>query len=640
MSVPKRRHATSKSARHATPREAPERGNWLPDLGEAGRGKSRALVDALRNAIRHGGLADGECLPSQRTLAARAGVNTATVTKAIAEAARLGLVVTRPGGGTYVVGVRKAAASVPGASNGPIDLSLNIPPVELVKDMIDEALMALARRRAGDHLFGYAPLGGGARDRESGIAWMATRAVEATPDRTLVTNGAYEGLFAALTAVTRPGDSVLTESLNYTGVRRLGDLCRIHLVGIGVDDHGMRPDELDAACERHSPKAILTTPVTLNPTTATQDLQRRKALIAVAKRRSIIIIEDDIYGRLAGDETPPLAALSPDGVIYVTSLSKCVAPGLRVGYLHAPERVGIRARDALQLTSWTAPSLHAAIATEMIASGLAQACAHAHRAEALHRMALAHSVLRKGFVAGPAATYHGWLRLPNAWQEREATTAFHRHGVQVSPAHHFLLGGGDGPAAVRLSLGAVDRSTLERALHALAGVLRCARLRRARSCRPEKGVSTARFSVLGLSGNCTSTVPVQARPPAQLEPAGHIPPREGDRTMYFDNPSLAAKDAYVPGLTREWIAEVRNPARVMSPSWARPRIRSGPRPRRRGRQAAMKLDVLSGLDRARAAREDRGQIRLRADQVICGAGETEIISVDHPRLLRRRATRY
>jgi DNA-binding transcriptional MocR family regulator len=470
MSVPKRRHATTKSAGGATPREPRERASWLPDLGDAGRGKSRALVEALRNAIRHGGLADGECLPSQRTIAARAGVNIATVTKAIAEAARLGLVVTRPGGGTYVVGVRKAA-SVTGASNGPIDLSLNIPPVDLVKDMIDEALMALARRRRGDQVLGYAPLGGGARDRESGIAWMLARGVKATPDRTLVTNGAYEGLFAALTAVTLPGDVVLTESLNYTGVRRLGDLCRIHLVGIGVDDQGLRPDELDAACDRHSPKAILTTPVTLNPTTATQDLQRRKALIAVAKRRSIMIIEDDIYGRLAGDETPPLAALSPDGVIYVTSLSKCVAPGLRVGYLHAPERVGIRARDALQLTSWTAPSLHAAIATEMIASGLAQACANAHRAEARHRMALAHSVFRKGFVAGPAATYHGWLRLPKAWQEREATTAFHRHGVQVSPAHHFLLGGDDAPAAVRLSLGAVDRSALERALHALAGVL-------------------------------------------------------------------------------------------------------------------------------------------------------------------------
>jgi DNA-binding transcriptional MocR family regulator len=136
MSVPKRRHATTKSAGGATPREPRERASWLPDLGDAGRGKSRALVEALRNAIRHGGLADGECLPSQRTIAARAGVNIATVTKAIAEAARLGLVVTRPGGGTYVVGVRKAA-SVTGASNGPIDLSLNIPPVELVKDMID-----------------------------------------------------------------------------------------------------------------------------------------------------------------------------------------------------------------------------------------------------------------------------------------------------------------------------------------------------------------------------------------------------------------------------------------------------------------------------------------------------------------------
>jgi DNA-binding transcriptional MocR family regulator len=272
--------------------------------------------------------------------------------------------------------------------------------------------------------------------------------------------------------LTRPGDVVLTEALNYSGVRRLADLCRVTLIGIPVDTEGLRANAIADACARHAPKVILTTPVTLNPTTATQDLRRRKALIAVAQRYSMMIIEDDIYGHLAGDATPPLAALWPDGVVHVTSLSKCVAPGVRVGYVAAKERLISRLLDALLSLSWTAGSLHTAVANELIGSGAARACAAAHRTEALNRLALARRILGQPVAAGPAATYHGWLRLPAAWSERDAAAAFQRHGIIVSPAHHFVIGEQAAPAAVRLSLGAIaDQASLELALGTMASVL-------------------------------------------------------------------------------------------------------------------------------------------------------------------------
>lgn len=451
--------------------EETEAAAWLPDLVGVPRGKSRALVEALRQAVQRGDLKDGAQLPSQRAIAAQTGVTISTVTKAIAEAARSGLVSTRPGGGTYVLGKKAPAAQDLAASGGAIDLSLNIPPVALVRDILDETFALLARRHGADQMLAYAPLCGERRDREAGAAWIAARGVVATTDHTMLTNGAYEGLFCALRALTRPGDVVLTEALNYTGVRRLAELCRIRLVGVAIDAHGLRADELAEACKRHSPKAILTTPVTLNPTGATQDLRRRQAVIAVAQQHSLAIVEDDIYGSLAGDETPPLAALWPQGVIYVTSLSKCVAPGLRAGYLHAPERFGYRLRSALQLLSWTAPSMHAAVASELIASGNARACAQAHADEARWRTALAHATIRSGWVSVPQAAYHGWLHLPEDWRVRDAAAVFHRHGVLVSPSHHFALEQSAEPGAVRVSLGAVTRAALQTALESMAAAL-------------------------------------------------------------------------------------------------------------------------------------------------------------------------
>jgi len=473
MKTKARRTEKSQAAHRSEAKAAqPSRPRWIPDLRDTGRTKYLTLVDSIREAIARGDLSEDEPLPTQRALAKELDVNIATVTKAIAEAGRLGLVVTRPGGRTHVAGTHNSVTGPQNGNGAMIDLSVNVPPVALIRPMLDDVIARLARRRRSDELFGYAPLGGVGRDRAMGSKWIAARGLKAAPDRVIVTQGAHEGLFAALTAATQPGDVVLSEGLNYTGIRRLAELCRLTLVGVATDEGGLQARALAEACEKYAPKAIVCTPVTLNPTTATQHLDRRRAILAIAKRHSLTIVEDDIYGQLSGDTTPPLAALWPDGVIYVTGLSKCVAPGLRVGYLSAPERLLSRLRDALVLLSWTAPSFHAAVASEMIGSGLAEACTRSHRQEALRRMALGHELLGRHFVAGPAATYHGWLRLPPDLQERDATSVFQRRGVLVSPAHHFAVGGYETPAAVRLSLGAVaDIGHLERAMRSIAGVL-------------------------------------------------------------------------------------------------------------------------------------------------------------------------
>lgn len=473
MSRPGRRAGAAR-AEGARPRgrAAAARSAWVPEVRGAGRAKYLSLVDAIAAAVADGTLAQGQLLPSQRALAASLRVNLATVTKAIAEAGRRGLVRTRPGGGTQVAPFPHALPRAPAAAGGPVDLSLNIPPAAVVKAMLDSALAGLAQRRMAELALGYAPLGGSLEDRAIGAQWIAARRLAVDRARVLLVQGAHEGIFAALSATTTPGDLVACEALNYAGVRRVAELCRVKLVPIAVDAGGMRPDALQAACAGRAPKVILCTPVTLNPTTATLELARRRAIVAIARRAGAVLVEDDIYGHLAGDPLPTLASLDPEQVIYVSSLSKCVAPGLRVGYLAAPERLIGRLRDALLLLGWTAPALHAALARELIASGAARECAAAHRAEALRRTELARRLLGAAFASGPLAAYHGWLRLPAPWQDHDAAAAIQRHGVLVSPAHSFHLGERPAPPALRLSLGAApDIATLERALAAVAAAL-------------------------------------------------------------------------------------------------------------------------------------------------------------------------
>ena len=456
-------------ARAATPPAAA----WLPHLKRMSGAKYVSLFDAINEAIAHGDLKGGERLPTQRDLAAMLGVNIATVSKAVAEAGRRGLLVTRRGGGTFVAPAHPRAPRDAEAADAVADLSINVPPMGPVRSIVEHIMGTLLRNAGADALFGYSPVGGSFHDRDVATQWLAARGVAASPEDLILTQGAYEGLFAALTALARPGEAIACEALNYSGIRRLGELCRLELVGVAVDEQGMRPDALASALRGGKVKAVVCTPVTLNPTTATQGLERRRAIIDVARRNSVPIVEDDIYGRLAGDDLPPLAAMWPQGVTYVSGLSKCVAPGLRIGYLCPPPALRSRVHDALLLLAWTAPSLHIALATELIRTGSAAECSLAQRAEASRRMALARKLLPGLFTSPIAlASYHAWLNLPEPWGEREATAALRRHRILVSPAHDFVIGSRAAPAAVRIGLGGVeDVNVLERALVTIPDLL-------------------------------------------------------------------------------------------------------------------------------------------------------------------------
>ena len=200
------------------------------------------------------------------------------------------------------------------------------------------------------HPQGYLPL------REFvGDKLARDRDIHVSPDDIILGDGSGQPIHMMLEVLINPGDVALTEDFVYSGT--LGTLRRFgaDIRGVETDEEGMLPDALEAAITRAAsqgkpPKVIYTIPTYQNPMGWTMTLERRKAMVEIANRHGVPILEDDCYVdlRLDGDAQPTsLHALDDTGsVMYVASFSKIIAPGMRIGYVTAPSEVLDRAMVA------------------------------------------------------------------------------------------------------------------------------------------------------------------------------------------------------------------------------------------------------------------------------------------------------
>ncbi len=445
---------------------------WMPAIRK-GRGPLYvAVADAIGAAIASGELRDNARLPPLRTLASMLGVDYTTISRAYAEAARRGHVEGRVGQGTFVRRTRQPPTS-PYASV-PADLGMNIPP------RFDDPNLAARMWRgvAGleesgglDLLLRYQPPGGIAADRASGLRWLSRRLPSVSFERVVVCPGAQGAMLAVASVLTASGDTVFAEALTYPGFRALAAQLRLRVRGIPMDDEGLDPDAFEAACQREKPKLLYCTPTLHNPTTATMSLRRRQAVVEVARRHGVPIIEDDAYGPLPTTALPPLAALAPELTYYVGGLAKTLAPALRIAYLVTPDMRGAaRVTGAIRATATMASPLAAAIATRWIDDGTADAVLAAIRAETHARQAIAAAILPASVIRTDADAFHLWLTLEAPWTRGEFASRLRSVGLGVVPGDAFAVT--EPPEAVRLGLGAAaTRASLTQGLRIIADLL-------------------------------------------------------------------------------------------------------------------------------------------------------------------------
>jgi GntR family transcriptional regulator/MocR family aminotransferase len=322
---------------------------------------------AITDDIRRGRLRPGDLLPGTRTLAGTLGVHRSTVVAAYEELIAQAWVIARRGGGTVIAaappeprprrfsavrtgsgvparaGFDVAALDAPAlAAPGPDVLTLwgGVPDLRLVPAA---ALGRAWRRavRAGRGLLGYAADGRGEPRLRSALAGLmsATRGLAATPDDLLVVRGSQMALELVGRSLIRPGDVAAVEAPGYPSARLAFARAGARVVPIAVDREGIRVDAVEALARREPVRLVYVTPHHQYPTTVTLSPSRRLALLDLAARRRIAIVEDDYDHEFHFDGRPLLPLASGDRagvVIYVGSLAKVLAPGLRLGYVVGP----------------------------------------------------------------------------------------------------------------------------------------------------------------------------------------------------------------------------------------------------------------------------------------------------------------
>ncbi len=350
--------------------------SWTPDTDRLEGPVYLAIAEQIAQAIRRGELTAGARLPTQRELALRLGLSTQTVSQAYAEAERRGLVIGQIGRGTFVrFGLDEPEASfiMDRRSERLIDLSINRPVYDQIHtDRVRSTLVDLGERGDVSSMLVCRPIAGLDPHRQTGAVWLRRRGVEISPEQLVICNGAAHALTVALATLVRPDQVVATEAIVDHGMIGLAGVLHFRLRGLPIDDQGILPDALEAACAGGEIHALCVTPCLSNPTVSLMGAERRQQIAAIARRYGIRVVENDVYGYLIADAPPPLWHYLPEQTYYITSFTKITVSGLRVGYLAAPPRMIPALRRSLRATSWMATPLLAELATRWILDGTAE----------------------------------------------------------------------------------------------------------------------------------------------------------------------------------------------------------------------------------------------------------------------------
>ena len=446
---------------------------WKPRLIEGARAKYLGIVEALESDIRSGRVARGDRLPAQRAIAEALGVDLTTVTRAFNEARRRGLVAARAGRGTFIC--EGAEGEGGGVAQPLIDLSMNIPPQPASFDfrkLLPQGIAGVLANPNGLLRLHYQDSTGSEADRQAGAGWLARRVAGVTADRVVVAGGAQCALFALCELLLGRGDVVAAGAMTYPGLKAVALEKGLAIEPLDMDEKGILPEAFEAACRRRAPKLIYVIPSIDNPTTATLPEERRRAIVAIARRHDVAIVEDDPYAPLRPDRLVSMAELAPDIVWHIATLSKCATPALRVAYVLAPGAASaLRLAGVLRATSLMAPPLMSALVSRWIVEGALDELAGAISAENAARQALAAQVLGgAGYAADPHG-HHLWLRLPAHWRAADFAEHADRAGVSIVPASAFATVA-QPVEAVRISLGvAPDRGDLEDGLIQLSSLM-------------------------------------------------------------------------------------------------------------------------------------------------------------------------
>ena len=308
----------------------------------------------------------------------------------------------------------------------------------------------------------------------------STAGVRCTADNILPVQGSSQAFDLLLKALIDPGDVILVESPTFLGAIQAMRIYRAQLIAMPMDEGGVIVDEVEKLVKQHHPKMMYIIPTFQNPTGRTLTLPRRKALAEMAAKYGFIIAEDDPYRdlRYDGEALPSISSFDEEGwVVYLSSFSKYIAPGLRVGAAAVPH-AGLLRKMVIgkQSSDVHSPILTQAIVELYLEKGLLPD--HLKRICGEYRKQL--TAMLEGFSFFPEGTKHTlpqgglfvWAELPEGVDAMAALNRAIEQNVAFVPGTHFYPDGGHANTLrLNFSMQEVDdiRAGMERLGRAIKG---------------------------------------------------------------------------------------------------------------------------------------------------------------------------
>lgn len=447
---------------------------WSPDSALLRRPAYLSLADQFARAIHEGLLATGERLPTHRRLADDLGLSVQTVSRAYEELIRRGLAHGEIGRGTFVQSARREPQPpyLPERLGEVIDLSILKPVCETMHhERLKEALSWLGRELPTSSALSFRPNMVFPRHRAIAVEWLRLCGLEVSAQNVSLTNGATSGMTVALMSVAPPGSTVVTEAVGHHTLVPLARYLGFNLVGLETDRDGIRPEALQEACARGDVRALFIQPSVINPTATLMSLERREALVDIARRCDIAVIENDVLGPLIADRPPPIAALAPERTLYVTSFTKTTVPGLRIGYLVAPDRFVAAVANRHLVSNWMATPMVAEIASKWVRDGTAVELVDWQRRALRRRQEVAAEVLAGLSYRAHPDGMHLWLELPEGRNEESFVAQARLQNVAIAPGASFRIASTPARPAARISVGSTSEDELRTGLGIVARLL-------------------------------------------------------------------------------------------------------------------------------------------------------------------------
>lgn len=461
------------------------------------------ISDYFERLIASGDLPSGSRLPSSRELAASTGVSRITVENAYSELEARGLVDRQMGSGTYVLERPPVATGLSTAwkrrvSDSPFSARLRLDAdaeaapdqslISLAEGGGDSRLypvddfrrsMAQAIREHPGAAFGYGDSRGLFGLRESLAQLLANQGLPVSPDHILITGGSQQALALTLQVLLSPGDAVAVDTYTYARALELMSFLRLRIVPIPMDEDGMDMDALENELLGGHIRLVYTMPNFQNPTGTCLSSPRRRKLVELAAQYGVTVFEDDYVGdlRYEGFAQPSLKSLDTTGnVLYTSTFSKMLLPGLRIGFLVADEPL-LTALHKCKLSQDLATSnlMQHALLNYLSVGRYRRHLRTACRMYRQRRNAMCNALGRECAdhlqFNSPAGGLFMWVKLLTGMPARQLAERARRHGLYLSTGDSFSADPSAGSHFLRLNFAALTEPEICEAVGRLACAL-------------------------------------------------------------------------------------------------------------------------------------------------------------------------